>query len=667
MSISSCARFRSGAPLFLPPLFKFLIGAAILLAWTFSGFKAAAQTELAPWGNLTGIRISGQLMEFESSLCLVRKGWTDILSTGKEKQRPKYERKDGAQIVTTSLDQLSFTERARDSTAGSATLDIEVQAKEEQAAEGVYVCFALAIDDYKNGMIGVDEEKQVSFANSPDLLARYVHSPVRSITVNSRDHQFRLNFDEPTSLVLKKDENYLRIYVLIQAGNLSKGAIAKKSLSVKASGLIDRSPVALTVNPATSGRVFDGFGGNFRLQNPKADPPVIQYCLDNLRVAWGRVEMPWRFWQPQKGDHPIDSAKNGKLHPFVRSSMEMAQRLSKKGMPIILSAWSAPDWAVVGTPRFRPGNDGVWGNPLEKANMKEIYQSIADYITYLRDEYGVEIGYFSFNESDLGINIRVTGQEHAELIKGLGAYFEQRGLKTKMLLGDNSDATTYKFIYPALDDTATYRYIGAVSFHSWRGWDKETLQHWADASVRVNRPLIVAEGSIDAQAWGYPAIFEEPVYALEEINLYVRLLAICQPASILQWQLTSDYSPLSGGGGDRRDGNNEPLHPTQRFWNLKQLASTPAGLRNIAATSDKSSVSIAALGDLASDKYTIHLVNRGPFRTARLTGLPANIKSLRCWITDKDRAMQEEKAISVSKGTAVFNLAAGAYTTLSSD
>ena len=115
-----------------------------------------------------------------------------------------------------------------------------------------------------------------------------------------------------------------------------------------------------------------------------------------------------------------------------------------------------------------------------------------------------------------------------------------------MLLGDNSDATTFQFIEPALNDSASHRYIGAISFHSWRGWDKATLEKWAHAATQLKKPLTVAEGSIDAQAWGYPQIFLEPMYALNEINLYIRLLSICQPETILQWQLTSDYSLLAG-------------------------------------------------------------------------------------------------------------------------
>jgi hypothetical protein len=374
--------------------------------------------------------------------------------------------------------------------------------------------------------------------------------------------------------------------------------------------------------------------------------------------------MPWRFWQPDISKDPVEEAKAGRLNPRVKEAMEMAQRLSKMGMPVILTAWSSPSWAIVGTPKFRPGSDGVWGNPLDHSKDAEIYKSIADYIEYLKVQYGVEVSDFSFNESDLGINIRQTGEEHAALIKGLGAYFVSRGLKTKLLLGDNSDATTYKFIYPAMNDPETRPYIGAVSFHSWRGWETETLQHWADAATKLNLPLLVAEGSIDAAAWNYPAIFEEPVYAIEEINLYIRLLAICEPESILQWQLTADYSPLAGGG---IFGNNAPLHPTQRFWNLKQLASTPAGLKAMKLQGTHRFISCAALGDNQKGIYALHLVNRGATRKVRLQNIPAGVKSFRIYVTGPNLSMKEGRQIKVKNSEARFTLDTYAYTTLIGD
>jgi hypothetical protein len=296
--------------------------------------------------------------------------------------------------------------------------------------------------------------------------------------------------------------------------------------------------------------------------------------------------------------------------------------------------------------------------------MDAIYKSIADYIQYLKNKYGVEIKLFSFNESDLGINVRVSAQEHDDFIKGCGAYFAAHGLKTKMLLGDNSDATTYKFIYPAMDDPDARQYIGAISFHSWRGWDTEILQKWADAAAKLNLPLIVGEGSIDAAAWNYPDIFQEQTYALKEINLYTRLLAICQPVSILQWQLTSDYSPLIGGG---IFGNNEPLHPGQRFWNLKQLSATPKGLFAMPITCDRPDITAAALGDNNKGIYAVHLVNNGTTRKITLTGLSATVELLRIYTTSKNQDMKENKPINVTNGSAKFKLPATSYVTLISE
>jgi hypothetical protein len=434
-----------------------------------------------------------------------------------------------------------------------------------------------------------------------------------------------------------------------------------KNFSIFVSGTIDKTPVSFQMDPSKPGRPFIGFGGNFRLQNSRTDPEVIDYCLKNLDVRFSRVEMPWQLWQPEIDDDPIANAKAGNINSHVEKSMEMAQRLYKKGIPVILSAWSAPAWAVVGKPKLRPSPDGVWGNPLDSTKTKEIYKSIADYIFYLKEKYGVEISLFSFNESDLGINIRQTAEEHDKLIKELGAYFVSRGLKTKMLLGDNSDATTYQFIYPALNDPETHPYIGAISFHSWRGWDKETLQKWADAATQLNKPLIVAEGSIDAQAWGYPQIFLEPSYALNEINLYVRLLSICQPESILQWQLTADYSLLAGGG---IFGDTSKLRPTQRFWNIKQLSSTPENLQAVPISGDAKDISVAALGDDQKGIYAIHLVNNGASRGITIKGIPKKISQFKIFVTDKNRDMEEEKNVPVENGEATFTLKQASFTSL---
>jgi hypothetical protein len=171
----------------------------------------------------------------------------------------------------------------------------------------------------------------------------------------------------------------------------------------------------------------------------------------------------------------------------------------------------------------------------------------------------------------------------------------------------------------------------------------------------------VAEGSTDAAAWNYPAVFQEPWFAMEEINLYTRMLAISQPLSILQWQLTADYSVLAGGGvfGDRG-----ALRPTRRFWNLKQFASVPEGTFHLPISCSRADVTCAALGDTASGRYAVHVVNNGASHPATLRGLPDSVKELRVYVTDATRKMEEAARIPVANGSASLVLAPASFITL---
>lgn len=638
----------------------------MLVAFTGRGY---GQAELEPWGNLSGIRIDGQLMAFGSGIRILGKDGVFVNATAKERQQPHYARQGNTQVVTTRLDSVYITEKVEDQDKGVARVSVQLSAHADVNMGGAFFSITLPAEEFTEKSVQLIQPKEAKINEAaPVAKDAFIYSTVGGVRLSAPRLQLELVLDEPGLVIARKEnekgKSYIRIYIPVQYGDIHNGEAAQRQLTIRAAGPIDREPVSLTLNTAVSGSPFEGFGGNFRLQNAAMDPQVIDYCLKNMRVAWGRVELPWALWQPVKNSDPIDSAKSGRLNPRVNQAMEMAQRLSKMGIPLILSAWFPPRWAIVGSPSFRPRADGVWGNPLDKSNMSEIYKSIADYIEYLRQHYGVEIKLFSFNESDLGINVRQTGVEHAALIKGLGSYLAGRGLKTKMLLGDNSDANSYSFIDVAMADPEARPYIGAISFHSWRGWEKETLEKWANAARKLDLPLIVGEGSIDAAAWNYPAIFSEPTYALQEINLYIRLLAICEPLTILQWQLTSDYSPLIGGG---LFGNTAPLTPTQRFWNLKQLASTPKGLLTMPISSDRPDITCAALGNNGKRIYSIHLVNNGATRETTLKGLPKKLKSLRIILTDRERGMKEGAPIPVSDGVARFSLEARTYTELVSE
>ena len=336
----------------------------------------------------------------------------------------------------------------------------------------------------------------------------------------------------------------------------------------------------------------------------------------------------------------------------------MARRLEAMGMPVALACWFPPQWAL--EPGSTRKSGGVAALRLDSGKKEQIYRSLCSYIRFAKERYGVEFDYFSFNESDIGIDVLHTPEEHRDFIKEFGAVLAEEGLPCRMFLGDNSDATTIDFIKPALADRETHKYIGAVSFHSWRGCDDATLAKWREAAKQLNVPLIIGEGSTDAAAHRYAEIFNESTFALYEINLYTRICAICQPLSILQWQLTSDYSLLWGDGIYRSQG---PLRPTQRFWNMKQLASTPEEALSIPVTSSKKNINAAAFGNVVRGEYAIHLVNNGADCNATITGLPKDIQTATVFITNTKDSMTPS-TVTVKDGKVQVHLPAISFITI---
>jgi len=632
--------------------------------------SALGQVEVMPWGNLAGIRVEGQLAELQTSVLIAKPDWSEVTETAKEIQEPRYSRDGGKHIIGSKLESLSFREVVEDVGPGAAQIALQLKADADIEMAGAFFCVTLPSSLVANGTMQVidpaaptdAEPALASFASRTQ--SEPFQTSARGIRFVSPARRWEITFGELTTMMIRNESakpDSFRVYLTLFSGNATVGQTVEKTLTLTTSGEIDRNPVLLVLDASRPGAAFQGLGGNFRIQNLRIDPPVIQYNLLNMRVSWGRVEMPWRLWHPKEEMDPIQSAEAGRLDPRVLTAMEMARSLVRRRMPVIVSAWSAPAWAIEGPFVFRPQPGAPRGNPLKPEKMDKIYQSIGSYLTYLKRAYGVEAALFSFNESDLGINVRQTGEEHAALIKGLGAYLASQGLATKMLLGDNSDATTTDFILPALNDLEARPYIGAVSFHSWRGWSDELLAFWGNAARKLNAPLLVGEGSTDAAAWLYPQVFKEPWFAMQEITLYTRICAIAQPLAILQWQLTADYSILAGGGVFGEEG---PLKPTRRFWNLKQLSSTPEGSFVLPITCRQPNIDCAAFGNIAAGLYAVHIVNNGAGRPATLEGLPSGVKTLRVIVTDDTGGMEEKARVEVSDGKAELTLDAWSFSTL---
>ena len=583
----------------------------------------AVHTEVMAWSNMTGVRLEGELIDFESSLRVGTLAGEKEKSGREKQQRIRYVRERNTQKTITPMHGVEITQSVTDKDQKTVELSWRAEAKED-LDESLWFCMSFPSRHYTLAKINIQKQK-VS-----------VVAPERKVT---------LTFDRPVKAAVREEEGDKVLYVTLMP-TLVKGRSAELAATMTVDGTRHHETAEMAIDFTKPGRVFAGFGGNFRIQNPAKDSVVIDYCLKNMRVAFGRVEMPWAVWD-----------NLGAEHQHVKRSAKIAQRLKQKGMPVIVSCWFPPRWAGDMTTR---ADRTARAFHLKESEKERIFASLADYLEFLKKEYGVEADYFSFNESDLGIDVVFTPEEHRDFIKAFGQYLAERGLKTLMLLGDNSDATTFNFILPTLNDPSAHRYVGAVSFHSWRGCDDATLRKWADASRKMNVPLIVGEGSTDAAAHQYPDIFNESTFALYEINLYTRLCSLCQPLSILQWQLTSDYSVLWGDGIYRSEG---PLRPTQRFYNLKQLSMTPENAFAIPVSCSKEDVNVAAFANIATSKCAVHIVNNGASCSAHISGLPLDTKEVIVYVTNS-HSRAEAHSFNVKDGSLSLSLPAESFITL---
>jgi hypothetical protein len=655
-----------------------LIAASLLLLGSWNA-EVFGQVECSAPGNLRGIRVDGELMAFSTSIRAVVPTATEEGQGGRGRGGGQFSRDGGVLTVTGGLTGgagrgggfggggrarggtptagANYRAVFKDVAPGTVDAEIQITSNTNSPMQGVFFAIVLPVADYASGSAQLiaptsRAETPVSLAASGTNLN--LRASAKGVRVVSPRRQIELNFPAAVELVIKdvrtRDNDNIEVSFPVSLGNLTNGQNVRAAFTIKATGEVDKSPANLGIDLSRPGRKYDGMGGNFRIQSP-SDAAQIQYNLDNLRVAWGRVAMPLDRWQPDEDADPVQAGTTNALNTNVREAMEMAQKLARKNIPTAIAIWSAPSWALATNSGGRGGSARI--NP-EK--WDKVCKSIGSYLEYMKQNFGAEPVLFSFNESDMGINVLQSPEEHADANKRLGSYFAARGLKTRMLLGDTGNPTGDKFIDVAVADPEAAKYIGAVSFHSWNGGTVGQYTHFSDAARKLNVPLLIGEGGLDPAAHQYRAIFLEPWFCLNEIAQYVEICRIAQPLSILHWQFTADYSVLTGGTSD------QPLQPAQRFWQIKQLGMTAPDSTSVPITCNNTKVVSCAFTDHGVP--VVHLVNNGAARTATVSGLPAGVKEMRVFVTDGRRGMQETGRVPVVQGTVQLPLDAMSFTSL---
>lgn len=663
---------------------------SLFILFTFCLSKITGQPISTPWGNIDGILVEGEKFEIETSIRSVRPDWKSYVKTEKYNWEGTqiFEKKNDKYIVSHFLQglPLEFTNKMYGDKHGNAKIEMDIKAKGNVAQAGTYFCCEFLSNDFSKGTITLYKNKKLVkssklheltkknnvllLANADKVVLQSEKRNYEIIAKKSFNILLRQDFIDPPKYIndpvpnqkiieedpVQKNADFQLYFELVQ-GEMKKGESCSEIFEIKATGVVNKEIATISINTENPGRSFQGIGGNFRLQFPKNDPEVIKYCLDSLNVNWARVPFYWNEWHSNENDSPYEKVKKGMLNERFYKQMELTKKLACQGAKIVISIWSPPEWAIDKTITVPKGV------VLDNDKIVKISKSIASYLLYLKKEYGVEAELFSFNEPDYGVEVRQSPENHYSQNKQIGLYFNKVGLKTKILIADTGSGTkkARDILSEILKDKELHKYAGAISFHTYHGGTNADLKEWGKIANDLNLPIMIAEGGMNSAAHRFEMVFLEPWFQLEEIDTYIRFCNLCQPITILEWQLTSDYSVLTGKGLYNDDG---PLRPTQRFWNLKQLGLTPFDAFSLPTISSSNTISSAAFGDIKNDKYAIHLVNNGATRKISIEGLPKNIKKLNVYITDASSGMKKQADVKVIDGVAKIEASALSFITM---
>ncbi len=557
---------------------RLLVALAICGGGVFSGAaRSFAGAEIDGWGDFRGIRVEGELARFTTSLrATLTNGQTALTATEMVKN-PKWKREGAVQTSTGTIlfengQSLHFQVTVEDIANNTARVSVDATADADLTLAGIDYCINLPAADYSAGngeaLYSEADGKISGVSLDPSVKNRpLLEMKTSALHLGSVRRQLDVTLDSASSFTVRNEQFFdtdiatqgglriprdpagdalVTVRFPISAGNLASGQTVHVGFTLKAGGELDRKPIRLTLDTAHPGPVFDGIGGNFRVYGNE-DIASSEYNLTNLRVPLGRVAMPLSAWQPSEGADAVALlAQNGRGARDVEQCIAAAKMVAAHGVPLIVTTWNMPGWALLA-----PG-PGIPGRPfiiparrprLEK--LPAVYDAMVSYLKYLKTHEGVEAAYFSINEADLGIDILQTPEEHAEFIKEVGARLVAAGLKTKLLLGDACSPHPVKFIEAAMQDPGVLQYVGAVSFHSWHDGTDAEFTAWGDAAKKLKLPLFVGEGGTDADSYRYPAIFLEPWYGLYEADTYVRICACAAPCD---FALANDGELLAARG-----------------------------------------------------------------------------------------------------------------------
>ena len=296
------------------------------------------------------------------------------------------------------------------------------------------------------------------------------------------------------------------------------------------------------IYPEVKKQIIRSIGGNYCQANysDHAADAIGNETLREFKPTHVRVALPMRLRKTPFQDY---RGANYTSQPLVMEVLDELKRMKNEfGVKnFTLSVWDVPDEFIAD-----PTKEAQ--RVIKPEAYDEVIQMLTEFMVKAKNEYGVEVDQFSFNESDGGYQIIFSPEATIAFVKKAGLKFEEAGLKTKFLLADTAQTKgTVEFATQVMADPSIWKYLGPLCFHSW--WSEDMpdneFERVAGFGKAWNKEVWCSELGFDAMSWKIKDMNKSWDYALRFAKISHRMMKFAQVEVSLYWTWQNNYEIMS--------------------------------------------------------------------------------------------------------------------------
>jgi hypothetical protein len=252
------------------------------------------------------------------------------------------------------------------------------------------------------------------------------------------------------------------------------------------------------------------------------------------------VALPLRFRKEAYANYKGEKITG---QPLVIGLMQYLKRMKYEfGVKsFAMSVWDIPNELVKDSAKRAQ-------RVVKPESYDEVIDMLVAFLLKAKNDYGVEVDYFSFNEADGGWQVQFSPQAIITFIKKAMERFKAAGLKTKFLLADTAQTKgTVEYATMIMADSSIWNYLGPLCFHSW--WSEKVpdseFERVAAFARAQNKPVWCDELGFDAQAHKIKGMFKTWDYGLRLAKITHRMLKYAEAEASMYWTWQNDYPIMS--------------------------------------------------------------------------------------------------------------------------